>query len=668
MNISFPKSSKPRTQKPLMIVNEFNTGTVTLVDQARLSPSMASESVNLLQTQDGLWSQRWGRNWYGTAISAESTLDGVGQYVTSTGARELIAVGGTTGTVYRSQNDGVTWTALTGATLTAGKTPYFKQLAGVLLITNGTDNLTEYNGTTTLVQFASLAAPASLAGALTGLTTGSYTVYYQVTALNAVGETVGSTELSKTVNILRDNWVTGDYITLTWTATAGATSYNIYYSGPEAINHGGSYGSGYECFMASWTGTTFVDDGTSSVNYDMPIPTSNTTSAPKFRQMELSDNKLWSTNDTNHPYRVYWSADNAINFAVGFSGGGYVDLETGGKETPIAVMHYRNGTGDSAATVLCSDSEGIGSIWQITLTTATMSDGTEITVPIPVKVVGSIGTTSPYAVLAVQNDIYFPNKQGVYTLGNAQNLLNVLATNEKSQLIRPSYRSMNQNLIGHMCGIYYDAKVFFSCAVGTANDTTFIFDTERQNWNWSWNFGAKMWFEATDANGMSHLLYVPSTGNQLVEVSSNFSTDFGAAFNTSYISGLMPFSKDDTMFAKVKDIVITFSGLLGTVNVEVLGMDAKKGFTTLATKTITTDTNSLKFVEKIFGQYRFSHRDGAPVTFASANTKKWVRVAKKMNAIQIHVYSSTAGTEYSLLSFVVQGEIVPTFTPQSWKH
>lgn len=650
-------SGNSAQKKPLIIVDEFKGGTVTLIDEARIAPNMAKESLNLIQTQDGLWSNRWGRDHYGAVISGEDNLDGAEEYVKDETHREIIAVGGTTGKIYRSQNDGASWTELTGATLTPGLTPYFMQINSIMFICNGTDNMIQYVGTTTLATYAGLSAPGTVTPTRNTLSAGSYTMYYQVTALNEVGESTASVECSITVNKIRDNWATGETVSLAWSAVAGASRYQIYWSDE----------SGYEAYIDSVTSNSYIDDASMQQNPYVVVPNDNTTTAPKFRQMELSGNRIWGTGDTQNPYRVHYSGVGTfIAYFSEWYGGGWVDLDKGGREMPIAVKHYRTGKGDSAATILCKNPEGEGTIWQITLESVTVG-ATSFTVPIPVKVVGSIGTVAPLGVVKVGNDIIFPNKQGVFTLSNAPQLLNVLATQEKSQLIRPSYRGMNQSLIGNMCGIFHDAKVFFSCAIGTENDTTFIFDYERKNWNWFWNFGAKQWLKATDVNGKTHILYVPPTGGRLIEVSENFNSDFGEPINTSYISGLISFSKDDTVFAKVKEVIITIGRLKGTIKVEVLGIDAKRGFSTVGTKEVSDTTSSLAFVESIFGQYRFSHRVGTPKTFSQANIKKRVRVGKKLNKIQLHISSTATGAEWTLLNWQAKGKIIPTALPSAWK-
>jgi hypothetical protein len=73
------------------------------------------------------------------------------------------------------------------------------------------------------------------------------------------------------------------------------------------------------------------------------------------------------------------------------------------------------------------------------------------------------------------------------------------------------------------------------------------------------------------------------------------------------------------------------------------------------------------FVESIFGSYRFSHREGAPKTFAQSSVKKRIRVGKKLNRVQIHISSSTAGTQFTILEYQFTGAIIPTSLPSVWR-
>lgn len=246
-----PSTRKKR--EDLIEITEFQGGSSSLVQEARMNPKFAVQSTNMMQVQDGLWRTRWGTGYYGATHA--STIDGASEFVKSDGTTELITV--SNGKAWRS-TDGGDLTEITGATFTAGLQCYFMQIAGYLYIANGTDALARYNGST-LSSYTEIDAPTNLTASLvaSGLTSGIYTYYAQVTALNDVGETTGSTEASITVNKVRDSWVAGtDKITWSWNAVTGATRYQIYLTDQ----------SGYENLLGDSDVTNFTDDGTSDIN------------------------------------------------------------------------------------------------------------------------------------------------------------------------------------------------------------------------------------------------------------------------------------------------------------------------------------------------------------------------------------------------------------------
>src|SRR4030042_7109262 len=190
--IKLPRNTTKRN-KLTVEITDFRGGTNKLLNEARLKLNEALTSKNLLNVGDGQWKPRWGTAYYGADIG--DTIDGAAEYVKSDGTTEIIAVAG--GVAYSSQNGGA-WSSLSGASFTADVQCYFMQIAGYLYIANGTDPLARYNGTT-LSTYNSINAPTGLAGTRGGsLSAGSYTYYAQVTALNEIGETVGSTDASCT--------------------------------------------------------------------------------------------------------------------------------------------------------------------------------------------------------------------------------------------------------------------------------------------------------------------------------------------------------------------------------------------------------------------------------------------------------------------------------------
>lgn len=108
----------------------------------------------------------------------------------------------------------ISWTAVTGA---VSYNVYYTATAGVT-----TGNGTKVTGATS-------------GGTVTGLTNGT-TYYFVVTAVNATGESVVSSEASATPQVsapISPSGITvtaGDHgVVLTWAAVAGAASYNVYY-------------------------------------------------------------------------------------------------------------------------------------------------------------------------------------------------------------------------------------------------------------------------------------------------------------------------------------------------------------------------------------------------------------------------------------------------------
>lgn len=643
-----------------VILDKFNGGTSTLVDEARIDLTQARETINLIQVQDGLWKVRWGTAYYGTAISGESTIIGCKEYIKSDGTRVLVAVGGTTGKGYVS-SDGGSWSEITGATFSTTKKVFFLQINNYLYITNGSDPLTRYNGSV-FTRYTELSAPVGVGLARgAGLSAGSFTYYYQITALNDIGETLGSTEQSITVNKERDVWLSAsnEYINITWTAVVGATRYQIYISTESAK----------ETLLDVSTTNSYQDANTATENPYVFVPDDNTTGAPKFSQMGLSGNRMWGTRDPDYPHRVYWSGvGQFMAIFSSFYGGGWVDLEKGGREKPQWVGHYRTGKGDTAATVLCSTPEGVGAAWQITI--EPLSVGTDvISVPVPLKIVGTIGADAPYAVVPAGDQLYFPNKRGFFELGNKENIVNVLATTEISVEIRPTWKSLNMTKIDQFAGYWYDGKLFLSVTEGSGeNDTIIIRDIERRNWNYKWTFGVKQFLEYTDSAGTTHFLAIPTTGGQMIEISENIAGDLGQPFKTSYISGLIPIDRNKKIFSKVKEAIVELGRPKGTVFFEVLGISKKKGFSSIGFRTIGDSVSSIDFANALFGDYEFSNDTAVPTTFSQATVKKALRIRKLLSSIQFHVYSNGADVDYTILSIQADGKLRPTRSPSDWNQ
>lgn len=640
-------------------IEKFNGGVVRLVDEARLQLDQAKEAQNLIQVQDGLYKPRWGRDYYGADLT--TNIDGATEYVVSRSSRELIVI--TNGVLKYSTDNGNTWNTQTGASFTAGTTCYFLQINQYLYITNGTDSLARYtsNGSSrSLTTYSAINAPGSLSGTATSTITGTgYTYWAQVTALNDIGETVGSTEASCTVTKKRDLWTsTTDGITWSWGSVVGANRYQLYISDEQ----------GDQALLTSTTSTTFLDNGTLTINQYVTPPLSNTTSAPKFKDMIVSGNRIWATNDPNNPYMVYFSGVGTfIGVFSDFYGGGWINLEKGGREFPIKAVHYMTGQGEGRATVLCSTPEGRGAVWQITISTATVGD-TSFSVPSASKVVGSFGTDAMLSVVSDANNIWFYNRRGIFNLGPEKQYFGILRTNEQSSRIRPYIRGLIGSQISKVAAYYYDAKLFFSVPTSSVgNSATIIYDTERLNWIVDWTFGVQRFFEYTDSNNVTHLLYVPVSGTQLVEISENIQGDFGAAFDTIYTSGRWQVSKLFKDFSKINKVYLKLGSPRGSINFEVKGTQRNKPYSTLATKTITPTYSLTGMGWDLMGNVQMGSTEGTPTSFSDTADIRYVKIRKKIRDIQFRITTSSVDADYTLLGFILEGRATKTRPPSSWK-
>jgi len=654
----------------LIDIKDFSGASNSLIDEARQPSKFAVESVNMMMSQDAIWKTRWGTGYYGAAHDANP--DGACEFVKSDGSTELITIAD--GKAWSSTNGG-SLTEIEGATFTAGTQCYFMQIAGYLYIANGIDSLARYDGDV-LTTYTELDAPENLGASLTsGLSSGSHTYYAEVTALNEIGETVGSTEASIAVDKSRDNWTAGsDKVTWYWDAVENATRYQLYLADE----------SGYETLLASIEAGTlsFVDDGVLDLNPYVEPPEQNTTSAPKFIAMCVSGNRIWATNNTNSKYTVYFSGTGQfIDKFSDFYGGGWINLEKGGRELPVSIKHYQSGSGEGRATALCKTPDGRGAVWQLTIATATVGD-TSFSVPSATKVVGSFGTESVLGVVQTENDIAFPNRKGWFSLGPEKNYYGILRTNEKSSNIRPYWRNLNGSQISNIAAYFYDAKIFISVPQSSSgNDKIIVYDTERMNWAVDWSIGAKQFLEYTDTDNKTHLLYIPMSGTKLIEISENILNDLGTAFNQSYVSPLLPVSKIKTDILNLREAIVELGRPMGVIKFQIMGISKNGNFSTLATKTITSFGSNTGVGSDLAGDFfATSTNDNSsggedawavsftdtPSTFTQAMTKSAIKKRAKIYALQFKVYATNADTSFSLLHLQANGKLLQRRLPSAW--
>lgn len=649
-----------------LTLDNFKRGVITLIDKSRLPKNALQEADNIFLYEDGMPGPRPGVGWYGTAPSA-SAIQGF-DYFDYNGVVHLVCVAG--GTVYRSTDDGTTWTACTGATLNATAKVNMNQYSSALYLTNGIDNITKYDGTTVLTQYSALATPAAPAAVETGLATaGSFNYYYKVAAVNTIGFSAASPVNSGTVssNLERTNWdSTTNFVTLTTpTAATGQTRWDIYI---------GETSTGEFYYLASAAAvpgstTAWVDDGSAIVVPSTTAPTASTAQGPLVEELTNVGSRMYGVRDTANKYRIWFSSGTAPYGAFSSAyDGGYLDWAPGGKFIPVKVADYRDGKGTPYATIWCDSADGQGCILQMSLETLTI--GTiSVTIPSAYKLPGSRGTPAPDSVVNVLNDYYFYNTQAFYNLGSRAQFLNLISTDEISANIRPTIKQIPTTAEANIASVYFDANVYFSVGYGQDdNNYTAVFNTEQKAWlPTAFTIGFSKFLRYVDTNGDPHLLAVKPGDTKLSEISTAIQGDYGEAFTTSLYTGLYPVTKNRFEFQWTEEAEIELSNPQGTTSFELLGIERSRGFRSSKSATVETTLTTTGWSTFGWSTTAWSDTTVVPDTYSESSVKRYFNVQRELNAVQWHISTSSVDARYVLRTLQTHGTVTQSGKPRQWK-
>lgn len=662
MPLSLGKGAPVKFPSPqYLTLDNWKRGVISLIDKSRLPKDALEEAENIFLYEDGQPGPRPGVNWFGVAAPNAAAIDGF-DYFDFAGAIHLLIVAG--GVVYRSTDDGATWTVCTGATPTSGVAMSMLQNGGFMYLTNGTDNIIRYDGTTTLATYTALTTPAAPTVAETGLAGTGYSYYYKVSAVNTVGFSVASVASSVVQSsVARTTWdATTNFAVITVPAfQATQTRADIYLSANNVDYF----------YLTSTTnsGDTYKDDGKAIPVPSTLAPTANTSQGPKAAELTNVGSRMYGVRDTDNPYRIWFSG--AGTYAGAFSGaydGGYLNWQTGGKYRPVKVEDYRDGKGTPLATIWCKSADGQGCVLQMSLDTLTVGD-VSITIPSAYKLPGSRGTPAPGSVVNVLNDYMFYNSQAFYNLGSRAQFLNLLSTDEASANIRPDVKRINTMGEANIASVYFDAKVYFSVPYGTStNNYTVIFDTERKAWlPAAFTLGFKKFLRYTTTTGTSKLLALKSGDTRLSEISSGIQGDYGVAFSTSLVTGLYPTVKNRFEFQFTEEGEIEFSNPQGTVSVELLGIERSRGFSTTNAESVTVQTSNTGWDAYLWDSRAWDDTSDVTPLFSESSVKRYFTVQKELNAVQWRVTTNSLSAYYILRTLQSWGTETNAGKPRSWR-
>jgi hypothetical protein len=644
-NMSLPDLGKIKYTKPRRLdiqIDNFKGGVNTLVSAPRLKINEAVQAKNLMLVEDGLWTKRWGTDYFGTDAGG-SIVDGFAEYRTSAGTRELIIFAN--GLARKTTDNGENWTTISGYTPTANNPVCAVQIGNYLYACNGVDSLARYNGTS-FSTYTEIDPPENLSATRNTLSAGDYNYYYEVTAHNEVGETIASDEATEDVDKDRDAWTGDDAIDLTWDVVDGAKYYTVYMG----------TSSGYCEKLIDVNTNSYSDDGSIAANPYIESPSDNTTGGPLFKTLFVSGNRLWGVDDPDNPWTVYFSGKgNRVGIFSFAYGGGWIELEKGGKAVVKGGIDFQNNP-----VVFCPTPDGRGAIWQISLE---FNDTYNFWNPTATKITNQISSVSPRSIIQAENDVFFATRKGVYILGNEPNITApVLRTNEISAKIRDYIAGFSESDIENICAYYKDGRVFFSTP-----DRIFYYDRERLAWVKDWTTGVSQFGEHTDSDGNIYFLGGMSTDGYLIKFSENIDGDLGEAFETVYLSPRLPVAKDWTKFAKIENSYIRLRNPRGSISFTILGTEKGKSFLSLLSKTYTPGVSTTGWNWDKWNTFKWNTSSGSPSTFASESDIRKMRIYKRLRDIQFKVSTTSFMAKYIMLGLKATGQMIETSEPSDWK-
>jgi len=604
--------------------DSFRKGLNTLLKETEVGKDELVQADNLILIGKGVPTKRWGTALYFLA-NATGSVRGIRGFYQADGTNQLLAV---TDQGLLTKQSGASYAVLTGASWASGYNVNMEQLGNNMYIVNGQRELVRYSNPT-LTSFPTISTPTNtFATGISGVS-GTNTLGYRVSAIGKVGETLATSAYALGSQPATPEEGT---VKVTWTATSAASGdllgYNIY-----------GRALGDERFLGSvdqFT-TTYIDNGAATPSEFTYPPTADSTGGVKAKYIKRFQDRLVYAGISGEPSKVVISGrwPNQEKNDVSYGGNiCIIEPDAGDNITGLEVFEQR---------IIVFKQR---SIWQITLTGA-QAGNFFIWTPELQLITRSHGCIAPRSLMAVENDVFFLTRRGVYALGYEPNVLVVLRTNEISARIRPFFDSLSPDQLMGATAFYHDFKYGISFP---GKNKTVVYDRERMAWMGPWNLDANVYESYFDSSDQEHLLYGDNSNPNVVEYSSDYGDDQGTAIAT-----ILRTKKDDfgdwTKFKNLRTVQTEFRNVSGTVNVDIRLQTRDGQVTTTKSFNISPASSNAGWASFLWGDALWGD---SPEPGASSDVNEIYRRAelggKTTRSIQVIISTSNRNDNYELLS------------------
>lgn len=571
----------------------------------------------------GVPTGRWGISTYFT-VNATGTIRGLGTFVNTTSLTNEV-IGLSDQGLLAKQNGAIS-TTIPGISYPSGSIVRSEQLGGKTFFVSKDAPPAQYDGASLSV-FITLSAPTGLTATNYSGASGTYARSWRVTALNGIGETLGSTAYS--LQNLPQN-LSDTEIRLFWTGVSGAvTGYQVY----RGL-------SGFETFLGSVgpSTTQFIDRG-DPASQVIGVPLTNTTGGPQSPVIaRYKDRILLVSASEKSKVLISGRYPNQFKFNVADGGGSvYVAPDDGQDVIGIAVQ-------PGADKIVAYKSEAH---YAIQIDTVQLGNFLVLD-PSYVPISTLIGCSSADTITTVENDTFYFGRKGLYVTGYEPNFLNIIRTNEVSARMRPYLELLNDDDYTTACAFYVNNKYVLSFP---RRKECIVYDRERGAFVgvWKTTFGISKMLRHVDSTGTEKWILGSYNDNQVYVFNTAINTDNGTAIQKTFRTNKETFGKW-SLLKIVKFFYALVRRVQGSVNVSIIA-ELRDGSTT-SIKSFTIEgsavVGSRGWGINSWGLKSYGLTKGS-VTVAGDEITKYTQLFKSIRLLYVEVTTTDSNANFELL-------------------
>lgn len=656
---------KPIRKRPRIdeTITTLRRGYVNFTDPIRTSKDALTEMVNMALYEDGMPGPRHG------LIRRQNQpigkVLGGGTYIDTTGDKPVryeitmqVPSGSDRAKVYRSI-DSRPWELL-GGSYDPHAAVDFCQGENRVYISNGTDLMSFLDIKDGQIKTHTKILPpgrpsAVVSEKLRGTTT---SIKYYITASNAIDETNPSEPIALNIAHYRNSWEPANhFVDLSWPAVQGARGYSIYIQ----------VGEGDKRYIASVTEPKFRDDGKLIANPFAFPPRENNTAGIIVHNMLQGTGKMYAFRYKDNPYRVGYTGAVGDGKEASFSsldGGGWVDINFGGRYVVSALKEFRDGRGNSAITVFTRGAAEKGDIFHITFERQDFAGGI-IVLPNVQKANGNSGSYSAAAVLEARDTVYYPTGRMIKATGTRPNMVNVLVTTNVDDTIAKYRDRLNLEAMSGCVGIEYNDVLHWAMpAESDRNSEIWPLDLKLGGaWYGAWQIPAKLMWMYEDNQPTPKLHFTILTNdNRLLEFSKNaYTADDGRPFASRLRTKSFTFDASGQQIALIERIRLLLLGVRGRVTIRVYGLPLRARETKLlCEKVISLDElRPHSWDAWLWGEHSWDDPIDQDIKPPAGFKPLSIEVGELVSQLSIEVSSDQLGTDYRLHSCQMYGQVIP---------